>query len=132
MRHRNKAAAAISEQSGNSKTGNPDTHLLMMNDEDDKVAETTSKKKELRFWHWTGYGLWILLIFVTVYLLDRQFPIPVPASDYSSFSEERARDFLTKLTAFGPRTSGSDAMEVLSIRQNSSFSASCFRTRPST
>lgn len=56
--------------------------------------------------------MWILLIFLLVYLLDNRQPSVVPANDYSTFSEHRARQILRELTSSGPRTSGSQAMEV--------------------
>lgn len=44
--------------------------------------------------------------------LDRRMPDVLSATENRRFSEERARSFLEKLTALGPRSSGSTALEV--------------------
>lgn len=52
------------------------------------------------------------LIYASVVYLDRRMPNVLPANETSRFSEERTRNFLEKLTALGPRSSGSIALEV--------------------
>ncbi|KAI6171031.1 Peptidase-M28 domain-containing protein [Aphelenchoides bicaudatus] len=57
----------------------------------------------LKWWHWTIYKIFVVLIFIMAFFLDRHLPSVVPASDYSRFSEARARQFLKDFTSLGPR-----------------------------
>jgi hypothetical protein len=60
----------------------------------------------------------VALIYGCVVLLDRRMPNVVPSTENSRFSEERARAFLERITAIGPRSSGSIALEVTHLNVN--------------
>ncbi|KAI6242884.1 Peptidase M28 domain containing protein [Aphelenchoides fujianensis] len=68
--------------------------------------------RELRFRHWLFTILGVAALYGFVVFQDRRMPPVVPATEPRVFSEERARVFLNELTALGPRSSGSMALEV--------------------
>uniref|UniRef100_A0A1I7XT37 glutathione gamma-glutamylcysteinyltransferase n=1 Tax=Heterorhabditis bacteriophora TaxID=37862 RepID=A0A1I7XT37_HETBA len=75
---------------------------------DDKTQRTT---EALGFKHWLLIMGCIGLIYGGVVYLHRKMPPVVDSSHWEQFSEVRARDLLKKLTALGPRPSGSDSLE---------------------
>ncbi len=86
--------------------------------EENETLKTGFKKRRstvplLGFRHWFMIIAFIFIIYVTVLYLDSRVPEPVPAGQFEQFSENRARSFLEELTSFGPRPSGSHALEVL-------------------
>ncbi|KAI6188299.1 Peptidase-M28 domain-containing protein [Aphelenchoides besseyi] len=91
---------------------------VAVRDDDSQLLETETvvtelkPARELLFRHWLFIILGVALVYGLVVLQDRRMPPVVPAIENRVFSEERARLFLNKLTALGPRSSGSVALEL--------------------
>ncbi|KAI6228158.1 Peptidase [Aphelenchoides besseyi] len=91
---------------------------VAVRDDDSQLLETETvvtelkPARELLFRHWLFIILGVALIYGLVVMQDRRMPAVVPATENRVFSEERARSFLNKLTALGPRSSGSVALEL--------------------
>ncbi|GMT16478.1 hypothetical protein PFISCL1PPCAC_7775, partial [Pristionchus fissidentatus] len=69
------------------------------------------KPSYLGFRHWLFAIAVIGVVYGGVVYCHQRLPDVRPSSDYTQFSEVRARGFLKKITALGPRPSGSAALE---------------------
>ncbi|CAD5211208.1 unnamed protein product [Bursaphelenchus okinawaensis] len=82
-------------------------------DLDDKCRR---EKEQLGYKHWFITVLALTVIYGLVVLQDHRLPDVEPADQFEKFSEVRAREFLNKITALGPRPSGSIALEVHAVK----------------
>ncbi|PAV72333.1 hypothetical protein WR25_04679 [Diploscapter pachys] len=70
-----------------------------------------SDQEFIGFRHWLILMVFVGILYGTVVFLHRHMPAVTPGSDYTQFSEERARNLLRRLSGLGPRPSGSENLE---------------------